>query len=89
MSGKRLPRELRQTINRMAHEYAQIVGGSFIYGTRYAEEKARLQALVVTWIAAGSTSAEALAKLHGGLDSMASKMRETIKALQRQIKEMP
>ncbi len=89
MSGKRLPRELRQTINRMAHEYAQIVGGSFIYGTRYAEEKARLQALVVRWIAAGSTSAEALAKLHGGLDSMASKMRETIKALQRKIKEMP
>jgi hypothetical protein len=88
MSAKRLPRELRQTINRMAHEYAQSVGGSLVYGRRYADEKARLQALVVTWIAAGSTSAEALAKLHGGLDSMASKMRETLKALRQQIKEM-
>jgi hypothetical protein len=89
MSGKRLPRELRYTINRLAHERAQIAGGSFIYGRRYAEEKARLQGMVVTWIAAGSTTAEALARLQGGPDSRASKMRETLKALQRQIKEMP
>lgn len=84
MSGGRLPRELRYTINRMAHEHAQIVGGSF----NYAEEKARLQALAVTWLAAGCTQEEALAKLQGGQHSATSKMRETIRALQRRIKEM-
>ena len=90
MSGGRLPRELRYTINRLAHERAQIVGGSFNYGRNYAEEKARLQALAVTWLAAVNTQEQALAaKLQGGQNSAAATMRETIKALQRLIKEMP
>jgi len=89
MSGKRLPREVRYTINRLAHEHAQIIGGSFQRRAIYAEEKARLQALVVTWIAAGSTTAEALEKLQGAPDSRASKMRESLKALLQRLKEMP
>lgn len=92
MSGNRLPRDLRYAINSRAHEHAQLVGGASGYRGRYTVEKVRLQAVVVTWIAAGSTTAEALAKLQGGPDSRASKMRETIKALNqrlRELKEMP
>lgn len=83
MSGRRLPRDLRYAINRLAHERAQICGGSF----RYAEEKARLLALVMTWLAAGDTQEQALAKLQGGR-SAAAKKCETLKALLQRIKEM-
>ena len=88
MTGRRLPRDLRYAINRLAHEHAQIVGGTFSYGGRYAVEKARLQALAVTWLAAGDTQAEVLAKLQGGRDSAATAMRETLKALRQRIREM-
>jgi len=87
MSGRRLPRDLRYAVNRLAHERAQIVGGSFTYGRRYAEEKTRLQALVVTWLTAGDTEEQALAKLHGGR-SAAVKMREAIKVLLQRLKEL-
>ena len=89
MSGKRLPRDLRYNINRLAHEHAKIVGGSFIYGRRYAEEKARLEAVVLSWLENGDAPAEALAKLEGGREGVRSKRREAIRALQRQIREIP
>lgn len=88
MSGGRLPRELRYTINRLAHERAQRIGRSFGYRRRYAEEKASLYALVVTWLAAGDTQEHALAKLQGGRDSARSQVRETVKALLQQLKSM-
>lgn len=88
MSGRRWQRELRYAINSRAHEHAQLAGATG-YRRRYSEEKARLQALVVTWIATGSTTAEALEKLQGAPDSRASKMRESLKALLQRLKEMP
>lgn len=83
MSGKRLPRGLRYTVNRLAHEHAKY------HGRNYAEEKARLQALAVTWLAAGDTQEQALEKLQGGRNTAGTKMRETLKALLQRIKEMP
>ena len=89
MTGRRLTRELRHSINRLAHERAQMVGGSFSYGRRYAEEKARLEAVVLSWLENGDAPAEALAKLEGGREGVRSKRREAIRALQRQIREIP
>lgn len=89
MSGRRRQRELRYAINRRANEYAQLAG-AIGYRGRYSEEKARLYALAASWIAAGSTLADVLAKLQGGQSSAA--MRETLKALNqrlRELKEMP
>lgn len=88
MTGQRLPRELRQATNRMAHEYASAAGLAYLRGALYSEEQARLQALAVTWLAAGSTTAEALEKLQGGPDSAATKMRETLKTLRQRVREM-
>lgn len=87
MSGRRLPRDLRHTINRLAHERAQVSRVENSYKRRYAEEKARLQAVVVTWLAAGKTPAEALAKLECGCESANSRMRHAIRELQRRIRE--
>ena len=86
MSRRRLPRDLQYAINRVAHEYAQLAGGSFHYGTDYGKEKARLRALVLTWLAAGDTQEQILAKLQGGRTSAA--MRETLKALQQRLRKM-
>lgn len=88
MSGQRLSRDLRYTINRMAHEHAQAVCGRLKYKAKYAEEKARLRAIAVAWLATGNSLDEVLAKLQGRPKSRDSKMRETIKALQQQLKEM-
>lgn len=88
MSGRRWQRELRYAINSRAHEHAQLAG-AIGYRRRYSEEKARLYALAASWIAAGSTVADVLAKLQGGQRSAA---RETLKALNQrmqELKEMP
>lgn len=85
MSGRRWQREIRYAINSRAHEHAQLAG-ALGYRRRYAEEKARLCGLVASWIEAGGTPAEALAKLQGG--KMAAAKRETLKALLQRLKEM-
>jgi hypothetical protein len=85
VSCRRWQRELRYTINSLAHERAQLAGATG-YKTRYAEEKARLCGLVASWIEAGSTAAEALAKLRGG--QRAAAKRETLKSLLQRLKEM-
>lgn len=88
MGGQRLSRDLRYTINRMAHEHAKAVCGAPNYQAKYAEEKARLRDIAVAWLATGNSFDEVLAKLQGGPKSRDSKLRETIKALQQQLKEM-
>jgi hypothetical protein len=85
VSRRRLPRDLQYAINRVAHEYAQLAG-TFHYGTDFAKEKARLLALVLTWLAAGDTQEQILAKLQGGRKSAA--MRESLKALQQRLRKM-
>ena len=82
MSGRRLPRELRYAVNRLAHEHAKY------HGRNYAEEKARLQALAVTWLAAGDTQEQVLAKLQGGRNAVAVATREVLKALRQRMKEL-
>lgn len=89
MSGRRWQRELRYAINSRAHEHAQLAGATG-YRRRYTEEKARLCGLVASWIEAGNTPADVLAKLQGGQRSAA--MRKTLKALNqllRELEEMP
>jgi hypothetical protein len=88
MGGQRLSRDLRYIINRMAHEHAQAVCGALNYKARYAEEKARLQAVAVTMLAAGNSVDEVLAKLQHGQSARGTKMRGTLKALLQQLKEM-
>lgn len=83
MSARRLPRDLRYAVNRLAHEHAKY------HGRNYAEEKAGLHALAVTWLAAGDTQEQVLAKLQGGRSAAAAKRRETLKALLQRLKEMP
>jgi len=85
VSGRRWQRELRYAINSRAHEHAQLAG-AIGYRRRYAEEKARLCGLVASWIEAGSTPTDALAKLQGG--QRAAAKRETLKALLQRLKEM-
>lgn len=88
MAGQRLTRDLRYIINSMAHATAQPAGSALRYKSRYAEEKARLQAVAVTMLAAGNSADEVLAKLRHGPGAKGVKMRQTLKEMLQQLKEM-
>lgn len=89
MPRTRLPRELAACINQLANDRAQGGGTREAYRQAYKQEKARLLAQVVTWLAAGKSADEVLKGLQARKRRRSAELQRTLRAIGKAIWEMP
>lgn len=87
MAGSALPRELQLLINQIANDRTHYIVSNPGYRKAYREEKARLLAQVVTWLAMGKTLNEILENLRARCPKKKAELKAIIEALRKKVWE--